>query len=73
MTDNDSDAPTLEQAALAQRHKAIEKAPGDIALDETTAETGKDGATKGIWMGRVAAGIGSAALVAALMYAKRRK
>lgn len=67
MTDNDSDAPTLEQAALAQRHKTIDAAP------EADPEIGKDGANKGVWMGRVAAGIGSAALVAALMYAKRRK
>jgi len=63
MTDNDSDATTLEEAALAQRNKAIEA--------ETKSD--KQGANKGKLMGSVAAGIGSAALVAALMYARRRK
>jgi len=63
MTDNDSDATTLEEAALAQRNKAI----------EAESDTGKHSSSKGKLMGSVAAGIGSAALVAALMYARRRK
>lgn len=68
MTDNDSDATTLEEAALAQRNKTIE------AEAKGTAKADKQGANnKGILMGSVAAGIGSAALVAALMYARRRK
>jgi len=66
MTDNDSDATTLEEAALAQRNKAIE-------AEAKTGKTDKEGSGKGILMGSVAAGIGSAALVAALMYARRRK
>lgn len=66
MTDNDSDATTLEEAALAQRNKAIETETKPDKAD-------KQGAGKGILVGSVAAGIGSAALVAALMYARRRK
>ncbi|HZV18815.1 MAG TPA: hypothetical protein VFF84_09010 [Sphingobium sp.] len=66
MTDNDSDATTLEEAALAQRNKTIES-------EAKTAKADKQGGAKGILVGSVAAGIGSAALVAALMYAKRRK
>lgn len=66
MTDNDSDATTLEEAALAQRNKTIES-------EAKTAKADKQGVAKGILVGSVAAGIGSAALVAALMYAKRRK
>lgn len=66
MTDNDSDATTLEEAALARRNKTIE-------AEAKTAKADKQGGAKGILVGSVAAGIGSAALVAALMYAKRRK
>ncbi|OJY63685.1 MAG: hypothetical protein BGP16_02085 [Sphingobium sp. 66-54] len=67
MTDNDSDATTLEEAALAQRNKELE-------AEAKAGKTDKQGANnKGILMGSVAAGIGSAALVAALMYARRRK
>jgi len=64
-----------EQAGAAEGGKAGKAAPdadadADVDADGKDAG-GKDG--KAIWMGSAAVGIGSAALVAALMYARRRK
>ncbi|HWJ71384.1 MAG TPA: hypothetical protein VNS79_15175 [Sphingobium sp.] len=55
--------------AVAQGSEADAETAGKDAGDKDAG--GKDG--KAIWMGSAAVGIGSAALVAALLYARRRK
>ena len=64
MTDRTSTTPPASQPPESEAAQ-----PSDSAPAGATKSTAKSGA---VWMG-TAVGIGSAALVAALMYAKRRK
>ncbi len=76
----DDNAPVADETAAtdainedagqdAGKAETEESATGKAAPDAEA--VGKDG--KAIWVGSAAVGIGSAALVAALMYARRRK
>ena len=60
----------MTDAALPAEDTPAEKTPA--AAPEAKKEGAAPGKSNAIWMG-TAVGIGSAALVAALMYARRRK
>jgi hypothetical protein len=68
----DDNPPVADEKTIAADTPAT-GAAADEAGEDTAGKdaVGKDG--KAIWVGSAAVGIGSAALVAALMYARRRK